>query len=56
MDHHIDFCVVDPLSNIYPVLDRLKIQHILLGLENLKGASGHIIRGPHFLKVIIPLL
>ncbi|KAF4346195.1 hypothetical protein G4B88_018042 [Cannabis sativa] len=51
MDHHVDCCVIDPLSNIYPVLDRLKIQHILLGLENLKGASGHLIRGPHFLKV-----
>ncbi|XP_062082429.1 inositol 1,3,4-trisphosphate 5/6-kinase 4 isoform X2 [Humulus lupulus] len=51
MDHHVEYCVIDPLSNIYPVLDRLKIQHILLGLEDLKGASGHLIRGPHFLKV-----
>ncbi|PON32448.1 Inositol-tetrakisphosphate 1-kinase [Parasponia andersonii] len=51
MDHHIDCCVIDPLNNIYPVLDRLKIQHILLGLENLEGASGCVIRGPHFLEV-----
>lgn len=52
MDHHVDCCVIDPLDNIYPVLDRLKIQQILLGLEDLK-TSGYKIRGPHFLKVFI---
>ncbi|XP_022860141.1 inositol 1,3,4-trisphosphate 5/6-kinase 4 [Olea europaea var. sylvestris] len=46
-----DCCVIDPFSNIYPVLDRLKIQQILLGLENL-NIKGHCkIRGPNFLKV-----
>ncbi|XP_015879508.1 inositol 1,3,4-trisphosphate 5/6-kinase 4 isoform X2 [Ziziphus jujuba] len=50
MDHHVDFCVIDPLDNIYPVLDRHKIQQILLGLEDV-NTSGVKIRGPHFLKV-----
>ncbi|KAF9587151.1 hypothetical protein IFM89_039634 [Coptis chinensis] len=49
-DHH-DFCIIDPLDNISPVLDRLSMQHILLGLDNLK-TDGHCrIRAPHFLKV-----
>ncbi|KAL5578616.1 hypothetical protein UlMin_011058 [Ulmus minor] len=51
MDQHIECCVIDPLDNIYPVLDRLKIQQILLGLDDLKAADHHIIRAPHFLKV-----
>ncbi|XP_010524199.1 PREDICTED: inositol 1,3,4-trisphosphate 5/6-kinase 4 [Tarenaya hassleriana] len=42
--------VVDPLDHIYPVLDRLKMQHILLGLEDLT-ATGRKIRGACFLKV-----
>lgn len=45
-----DLCVIDPLNNIKPVLDRLEIQKILLGLETLKS-EGCIIRGPYFLKV-----
>lgn len=46
-----DCCVIDPFSNIHHVLDRLKIQQILLGLENL-NIKGHFkIRGPRFLKV-----
>ena len=52
MDHHLDICVIDPLNNVYPVLDRLEIQQILLGLGDLKAGNNHIIRGPHFLKVI----
>ncbi|XP_019226316.1 PREDICTED: inositol 1,3,4-trisphosphate 5/6-kinase 4 isoform X1 [Nicotiana attenuata] len=49
---HPDCCVIDPFSNIYPVLDRLKIQQILGGLENLNTKSCSKIRGPHFLKVV----
>ncbi|XP_010277819.1 PREDICTED: inositol 1,3,4-trisphosphate 5/6-kinase 4 isoform X2 [Nelumbo nucifera] len=48
---HPDCCVIDPLNNIYPVLDRLKIQKILLGLEDLNTEGRCKIRGPHFLKV-----
>lgn len=52
MDHHQDLCVIDPLNSIYPVLDRLKIQQILLALEDLKTGSRRAIRGPHYLKVL----
>ncbi|XP_071732293.1 inositol 1,3,4-trisphosphate 5/6-kinase 4 [Rutidosis leptorrhynchoides] len=44
-------CVIDPLDNIFPVVDRLKIQEILLGLSDLKTESQHKIRGAYFLKV-----
>ncbi|KAG7017176.1 Inositol 1,3,4-trisphosphate 5/6-kinase 4 [Cucurbita argyrosperma subsp. argyrosperma] len=47
---HPDLCVLDPLNNIRPVLDRLETQQILLRLEALKS-EGCIIRGPYFLKV-----
>ncbi|KAB1218185.1 Inositol-tetrakisphosphate 1-kinase 4 [Morella rubra] len=51
IEHQPDCCVIDPFDNIYPVVDRLKIQEILLGLKDL-DAEGHCkIRGPHFLKV-----
>ncbi|TMW97281.1 hypothetical protein EJD97_005867 [Solanum chilense] len=49
---HPDCRVIDPFTNIYPVLDRLKIQQILGGLENLNSKSCSKIRGPHFLKVV----
>ncbi|OMO80670.1 Inositol-tetrakisphosphate 1-kinase [Corchorus capsularis] len=42
---------VDPLNSIYPVLDRLKILQILLGLEDLSKEGCCKIRAPHFLKV-----
>ncbi|GMI80491.1 inositol 1,3,4-trisphosphate 5/6-kinase 4 [Hibiscus trionum] len=42
---------VDPLNSIYPVLDRLKIQQILLGIEELNAAGSCKVRAPHFLKV-----
>ncbi|OUZ99297.1 Inositol-tetrakisphosphate 1-kinase [Macleaya cordata] len=48
---HPDCCVIDPLDNIYPVVDRLRIQQILLGLEGLKTEGQCRIRAPHFLKV-----
>ncbi|GMY33031.1 inositol 1,3,4-trisphosphate 5/6-kinase 4-like isoform X2 [Fagus crenata] len=51
LEDHPDCCVIDSLNNIYPVLDRLKIQEILLGLEDLKTEGRCTIRGPHFLKV-----
>lgn len=51
MEDHSDFLAIDPLSNIYPVLDRLKIQLILLRLQEQKAKGRHAIRGAHFLKV-----
>ncbi|KAF6168664.1 hypothetical protein GIB67_005276 [Kingdonia uniflora] len=48
---HPDCCVIDPLVNISPVLDRLKIQQLLLGLEDLNEEGDCRIRAPHFLKV-----
>lgn len=55
MEDQTACAVVDPLHHIYPVLDRLKMQHILLGLEDLK-AAGRKIRGACFLKVLNPLI
>lgn len=46
-----DCCVIDPFDNVFPVVDRLRIQEILLGLEDLKTKSQCKIRGPYFLKV-----
>lgn len=51
LDQHQDLCVVDPLSNIYPLLDRLEIQQVLLGLVELNTEGRYLIRGAHFLKV-----
>ncbi|KAI5557932.1 hypothetical protein BDE02_17G005100 [Populus trichocarpa] len=51
MEHHSDCFAIDPLDKIYPVLDRLKIQQILLGLDALNKERCRAIRGPHFLKV-----
>ncbi|CAA7050542.1 unnamed protein product [Microthlaspi erraticum] len=50
MEHQTACAVIDPLQHIYPVLDRLKMQHILLGLDDLK-AAGRKIRGACFLKI-----
>ncbi|XP_076921913.1 inositol 1,3,4-trisphosphate 5/6-kinase 4-like [Bidens hawaiensis] len=47
-----DCCVIDPFKNIFPVVDRLKIQEILLGLATLKTESQYKIRGAYFLKVV----
>ncbi|KAL3650037.1 hypothetical protein CASFOL_006440 [Castilleja foliolosa] len=46
-----DCCVIDPFSNIFPMLNRLKIQQILIGLEALNTHGQSKIRAPHFLKV-----
>lgn len=51
LDQHQDLCVVDPLNNIYPLLDRLEIQQVLLGLLELNSEDRYLIRGAHFLKV-----
>ncbi|KAI9194893.1 hypothetical protein LWI28_009945 [Acer negundo] len=48
---HSDFVVIDPLDNIFSVLDRLKVQLILLGLQDLNVEGRRTIRAPHFLKV-----
>ncbi|KAL5164198.1 Inositol 1,3,4-trisphosphate 5/6-kinase 4 [Glycine soja] len=50
LDQHQDFCVIDPLSNVYPLLDRLEIQQVLLGLVELNTEGKYLIRGAHFLK------
>lgn len=46
-----DCCVIDPFDNIFPVVDRLRIQEILLGLKDLKTESQYKIRGAYFLQV-----
>ncbi|KAJ0093776.1 hypothetical protein Patl1_27016 [Pistacia atlantica] len=51
MEHHSNFFAIDPLDNIYPVLDRLKIQLVLLGLQDINAEGCLTIRGAHFLKV-----
>nr|GMC80782.1 inositol 1,3,4-trisphosphate 5/6-kinase 4 isoform X2 [Ipomoea batatas] len=49
---HPNCSVIDPFNNIHSILDRLKIQQLLLGLENLNSEGHPKIRGPHFLKVL----
>ncbi|KZV50094.1 inositol-tetrakisphosphate 1-kinase 4-like [Dorcoceras hygrometricum] len=44
-------CVIDPFNNIFPVLDRLRIQQILIGLEALNMQGRCKIRAPNFLQV-----
>ncbi|KAK7305724.1 hypothetical protein VNO77_43634 [Canavalia gladiata] len=51
LDQHQDCCVVDPFSSIYPLLDRLDMQQVLLGLAELNTEGGYLIRGANFLKV-----
>lgn len=48
---HGDLCMIDPLNNIYPLLDRHKIQQILLELEGLNIRGSKTLRAPHFLQV-----
>nr|XP_019704145.1 inositol-tetrakisphosphate 1-kinase 6 isoform X2 [Elaeis guineensis] len=50
---HPNCCLMDPLDNIYPLLDRHKIQQILLGLQDLNVNDRCRLRAPHFLKVDI---
>uniref|UniRef100_A0A2P2JLU8 Inositol-tetrakisphosphate 1-kinase n=1 Tax=Rhizophora mucronata TaxID=61149 RepID=A0A2P2JLU8_RHIMU len=51
MECHSQYFAIDPLDKIYPVLDRLRIQQVLVGLEDLNTEGHRTIRGPHFLKV-----
>ncbi|XP_017976790.1 PREDICTED: inositol 1,3,4-trisphosphate 5/6-kinase 4 isoform X1 [Theobroma cacao] len=51
IENHNHCFEVDPLSSIYPVLDRLTIQQILLGLEDLNSGGRCKVRAPHFFKV-----
>jgi hypothetical protein len=51
MEHHSECFAIDPLDKIYPVLDRLKVQKILLGLDDLNKEGRRAVRGPHFLMV-----
>ncbi|KAG6402297.1 hypothetical protein SASPL_139175 [Salvia splendens] len=46
-----DCCVIDPFNNIFPILDRMKIQQILMGLETLNIDGRCRIRAPSFVKV-----
>lgn len=48
---HGDVYMIDPLNNIYPLLDRHKIQQILLELEGLNIRGRKTLRAPHFLQV-----
>ncbi|XP_038990410.1 inositol-tetrakisphosphate 1-kinase 6 isoform X2 [Phoenix dactylifera] len=48
---HPNCCIIDPLNNIYPLLDRHKIQQILLGLQDLNVNDQCRLRAPQFLKV-----
>ena len=51
LEQHQDLCVIDPLNNVYCLLDRLEIQQVLLGLEELNREGSYLVRGAHFLKV-----
>jgi len=51
LDQHQDICVIDPLSYVYPLLDRLEIQQVLLGLAEVSTEGKCLIRGAHFRKV-----
>ncbi|KAG8390646.1 hypothetical protein BUALT_Bualt01G0105300 [Buddleja alternifolia] len=46
----LDCSVIDPFDNIFPILDRLKIQQILTGLGTLNIQGRFKIRAPYFLK------
>uniref|UniRef100_A0A1D1XFF0 Inositol-tetrakisphosphate 1-kinase 6 n=1 Tax=Anthurium amnicola TaxID=1678845 RepID=A0A1D1XFF0_9ARAE len=48
---HPQCCIIDPLNNVYPLLDRFRIQQILLGLDSLNINASCRIRAPHFLKI-----
>uniref|UniRef100_A0A0A9CGC5 Uncharacterized protein n=1 Tax=Arundo donax TaxID=35708 RepID=A0A0A9CGC5_ARUDO len=46
-----DFCIIDPFKNIYPLLDRLQIQQILVRLQELGTEGKPKLRAPYSLKV-----
>lgn len=51
IEFQMNCCVIDPFNNIFPVLDRLRIQQILIGLEAVNIQGRCKIRAPNFLKV-----
>nr|NP_001409756.1 inositol-tetrakisphosphate 1-kinase 6 [Oryza brachyantha] len=51
VEEHCNFCVIDPFKNIYPLLDRLQIQEILVRLEGLNTEGRPKLRAPCSLKV-----
>ncbi|CAL5082393.1 unnamed protein product [Urochloa decumbens] len=51
MEDHPDFCIIDPFKNIYPLLDRLQIQNILVRLQELGTEGKTKLRAPYSLKV-----
>lgn len=53
VEEHCDFCVIDPFKNIYPLLDRIQIQEILIRLEGLSAEGRPKLRAPCFLKVFL---
>ncbi|KAG8057438.1 hypothetical protein GUJ93_ZPchr0002g24869 [Zizania palustris] len=50
VEDHCDFCIIDPFKNIYPLLNRLQIQEILVRLEGLNTEGRPKIRAPFYLK------
>lgn len=48
-----EFCIMDPFKNIYPLLDRLQIQKILVRLQELGTEGKPKLRAPYSLKVIL---
>ena len=53
MEDYPDFCIIDPFKNIYPLLDRLQIQEILLRLQEPNTEGRPKLRAPHYLKVLL---
>jgi hypothetical protein len=51
-----DFCIIDPFKNIYPLLDRLQIQNILVRLKELGTEGKPKLRAPYSLKVVLTWL
>lgn len=51
VEEHPDFCIMDPFKNIYPLLDRLQIQKILVRLQELGAEGKPKLRAPYSLKV-----
>ncbi|CAN6211559.1 unnamed protein product [Urochloa humidicola] len=50
-EEHPDFCIIDQFKNIYPLLDRLQIQNILVRLQELGTEGKPKLRAPYSLKV-----
>ncbi|ONM56419.1 Inositol 134-trisphosphate 5/6-kinase 4 [Zea mays] len=51
VEEHPDFCIMDPFKNIYPLLDRLQIQKILVRLQELGTEGKPKLRAPYSCKV-----